>query len=125
MLLCILLCCYCLCVAPGSNTNITGLGVARFSYLFIVVIGVIFLRVLLRKLILLSVSKTKQWMWREQFLIPLMMIAQRIQLKIIHPYKFIIIMTSHQIFIIRKIKNYTNSSMNLTPMRTTMVIISL
>jgi hypothetical protein len=31
-----------------------------------------------------------------------MIIAQRIQLKIIHPYKFIIIMISHQIFITKK-----------------------
>jgi hypothetical protein len=42
------------------------------------------------KLSLLFASRTKQWMWREQFLIPVMMIPQIIQLKIVHPYKFII-----------------------------------
>jgi len=47
MLLCLLLCCYYLCVAPGSSTITTGFDVVRFSYEFIVVIGVVFIRVLL------------------------------------------------------------------------------
>ena len=46
--------------------------------------------------------RTKQWMWTEQNLFALMMIPQRTQLQIVHPYKFVMIRITHQTFIIRK-----------------------
>ena len=111
------------CILLSLNFFLNMFSFANFSFKYLFTLLNLSSTKWFLKLASLFVFRTTQWMSRKQFLIPLMMIQQKLRIKIVHPYK-----VSHDQDISSKLhnkkkKNYLNPSMILTPMKTMIVII--